>query len=421
MGTVMTRATCSSIAPSTLLATDQLPYPPRNGITLPTYNYAVHLMETQTVEILLFADASAAVDVDALAENEKIFGKIHVVYLTRKGRVSRLFGELLGLEMYQHGWRNANISEVEKRASIDTVIVSPISAVAKWRSSGLQESTRCHLSIAALNDCTTAEYYFRLQQGFGGIKAIVKSLVDRLRCRRIAKIEAQLLAKYHHVLLQTKTDLDLMARLVSPETASRVVTVPNGVREEYLGLEPSLENNKVVFVAELSGEYDVVARWLVTEVWPEVVKRDSVCQLVIVGKGASNLLKQAIQASPRTTHIEFVEDLCQLYSQAMIALSPVFKGFGLINKTLEAMASCVPVVGGTAAFNGIVGFSSGEHGIACRSRATTEFVDAISQLACDPARRAIIGKAGRALVEHQFRWEFSVSKIQSLIDNKVAC
>ena len=220
------------------------------------------------------------------------------------------------------------------------------------------------------------------------------------------------------MLLQTKTDLALMARLVSTDIASHVVTVPNGVREDYFGLVSSPANNNVVFVAELSGEYAAIARWLVMEMWPEVVKRNSICQLVIVGKGASDSLKQSIQASSRTTHIEFVEDLCDLYSEAMIALSPVFKGFGLINKTLEAMASGVPVVGGVPAFNGIAGFESGEHGIACRFRATVEFSDAICQLADDPERRATIGNSGRVLVERHFRWGSSVSRIQSLIEGE---
>ncbi len=407
--------------PSILLVTDQLPYPPRNGITLPTYNYAIRLQQKQTITILLFADHASPVDANTLAENERIFGKIHVVYLTRKGKVSRVFNEVAGLEMFQHGWRNENLAVLEKHAPVDAVIVSPMSAVAKWRSSGLQENTCCRLSIAAVNDCTTAEYYFRGRQNFGAIKATVKSLADRLRYRRIAKIEARLLAGYRHVLLQTKTDLDLMARLVSPETASRVVLVPNGIREDYFGLAPLPENNKVVFVAELSGEYAPIAWWLVREMWPKVIKESPHLQLVIVGKGAPHLLMQAIQASPRTTHMEFVEDLRQLYSQALIALSPVFKGFGLINKTLEAMASCVPVVGGSAAFNGIVGFKNGEHGIACSSLTTAEFVDAISQLTRNPARRTSMGEAGRGLVKHQFCWEASVRKLQSAINGEAIC
>lgn len=398
-----------------LIVTDQLPYPPRNGITLPVYNYAIGLMETRRVKIILLADYTNPPTPDAIAKNESIFGPVLVVYLTRRGKLIRMAREIAHVEMYQHGWVLAEKSFDIGSLQAETCVVSPMSAVAKWRATGLDNMVNCRLSIAAVNDCTTAEYFFREEQSFGGVQSIITGMMHRLRSLQIAKIEAKLLAPYRHILLQTNKDQHLMGQLVSKETASRVVVVPNGVRADYFDLSPSPKNGSILFVAELSGEYSSIAKWLVDELWPEVLKKHPECQLVIVGKGASDKLSNTLRSAKNIKHMEFVDDLAQLYREAMIVLSPIFKGYGLINKTLEAMAMSVPVVGGMAAFNGIRGFQAGLHGEVCKTKSTAEFVVAITQLISDPVRRIAIGDAGRKLLQEQFRWEFAVDKIERLI------
>jgi glycosyltransferase involved in cell wall biosynthesis len=406
-------------ASSIAIVTDQLPYPPRNGITLPIYNYAIGLKKSHDVKFYLLTDENKPVDSNALEANEKIFGSFEIVALKRKGRITRLIQEISGVEMYQHGWISKLPNDVQKKQQYDTLIVSPMSAVAKFRASGLSATLAANTSIAAVNDCTTAEYYFRGKQNVGGFKSIIKGFIDQVRSRQIGKIEAQLLESYNHIFLQTQTDVNLMQRLVSDKISEKAITVPNGVRAEYYEITPAPEKN-IVFVAELSGEYAATTQWLLTEVWPNIARNHPDFQLMIVGKGASLKLKSMIANTAQVKHIEFVEDLGQLYSHAAIVLSPVFKGFGLINKTLEAMAASVPVIGGIAAFNGIDGFINNVHGIACQTRTTNEFVDVISSLMSDEPRRENLGRSGRSIVTQQFRWEFSLQKIEALIGD-AAC
>ena len=368
------------------------------------------------MKFLLLTDENAPVNPKSLTDNEQIFGKFDIIPLRRKGRLTRLMDELSGIEMYQHGWISAVPMPDTEKSVYDAIIVSPMSAVAKWRSIHFKATCTTPVAIAAVNDCTTAEYYFRGKQSIGGIRSLLKGLMDRLRSRQIAKIESNLLDEYRYIFLQTQTDMDLMQRLVSANTAAHVITVPNGVRAEYYEIIPTPHKN-IVFVAELSGEYAAIAEWLISDIWPRININNPDYQLIIVGKGASAQLKTTLSKSAQITHIEFVDDLGQLYSQASIVLSPVFKGFGLINKTLEAMAASVPVIGGSAAFNGINGFENGVHGIACSANTATEFVNVITQLIGDSALRDNMGSAGRRIIEQQFRWEFALKKIEILINS----
>lgn len=397
-----------------MLVTDQLPYPPRNGVTLPIYNYAIALRAQHELTVCLLLDVNALPATEHLKANEERFGTIPVVSMKRRRLIPRLFGELSGSEMFQHGWYPSGREQLGRFAG-DALIVSPMSAVAKWRALRNDRVQAFRTRIAAVSDCTTAEYYFRAKQNFGGVRYALKGLLDRLRSPTIGKIEAQLLTGYHHILLQTRTDALLMARLVSEEIATRVTLVPNGIRSDLFHIEPTLESRLVVLVAELSGDYGPVVMWFVDRVWPKVMRAEPEWRLHIVGKGGTARLQNAINRKENISHTGFVEDLCDLYRQAAIVVSPVFKGYGLINKTLEAMAAGVPVVGGSTAFNGIPSFANGKTGIACTTNAADEFADAIVSLAKDLARRKTIGDAGRQLVRDQFRWHFCTEKIERLL------
>ncbi len=401
---------------SVLLVTDQLPFPPRNGVTLPTYNYAVGLKAQREVRLLLLADEAAPPSEAALAENEAIFGSIPVVYLSRRRRAARIVNEICGIDMYNQGWECRQPTSLPESHQAESLLVSPFSAVAKWEAAGLDRGFRWR--VAAVSDCTTAEYYFRGAQGFGSIKLAAKGLLDRARSSRIARVEANSLRRYHHVLMQTPRDIELMRQLVSAELADRATAAPNGVRAEFFELAPGGAGNTAVFIAELSSEYAPVAHWLAAEVWPRVTARNPSLRLMIVGRGASPSLTAAFEAAEGVNHIEFVDDLGSLYSTAAVAICPVFKGYGLINKALEAMASGVPVIGGAAAFNGVRGFEDGRHGIVCRPRHTDDFVSAISRLMSDASLRSSLGANARALIADQFRWESTLRKLDQLIDEE---
>ncbi len=400
---------------SVLIVTDQLPYPPRNGITLPVYHYATGLSSDYAVSICLFVDSAKGVDRDALAENESIFGPITLIFVKRRSRLSRLFRELTSFEMFQHGWKqNENTSLPELSAT--ACIVSPMSAVAKWHTTGLINRCSFETSVAAVNDCTTAEYYFRGKQSFGGFRLFFKGIIDRTRTLLIRNIERKLLSAHTHVLLQTETDRQLMRRLVGEAPSKKVKLVPNGVRADLFSLDPDLSTGQVLFIAELSGEYAPIALWLVNEVWPRVLQSNTRFQLCIIGKGANQKLESAIAASSGITHTAFIDDISTAYRKSAIVLSPVFKGYGLINKTLEAMASGIPVVGGEPAFNGIQGFKNGRDGVACSSNSADAFSNEIIKLMNDFSLHQKVGEAGRRLVKDQFDWKIAIERIKELVD-----
>lgn len=393
--------------------TDQLPYPPRNGITLPSYHHAVAMAALHRLKLVLLVDESSPPSAADITANEQIFGEVMLVPMRRRGRLRRMAEELLGREMFQHGYEPAGTEVQFKPGDADQLVVTPASAVAKFRSSKLAAPERFAKSLALVNDCTAGEYYYRMQERAGDLRHRIKGRLDRMRSGGIGRIERRLLQPYSHTILQTRKDREILARLVDHGLAERVRLAPNGVNEALLRLQRG-ECQDILFMGELSGEYGPIARWLVTEVWPLVPQ--SGYRLRVVGKGAPPALKALLDATPGVTHESFVPRLESVYETAAIAISPVFKGFGLINKTIEPMASGIAVVGGQAAFNGIDGFEDGRHGVVSPRADARAFAQVLAPLMQDRQRQLAIGDAARALVSGRFRWTASSETIASLLN-----
>jgi glycosyltransferase involved in cell wall biosynthesis len=82
---------------------------------------------------------------------------------------------------------------------------------------------------------------------------------------------------------------------------------------------------------------------------------------------------------------------------------PLRSGYGIKNKTLEAMAAGVPVVGSDRALEGLT--IDPRQPQALRANQVSEYITAISQLLDDPSLRAKLSENGRRLIEKNYTWQ----------------
>ena len=405
-----------------LVVVDQLPHPPRNGVTLPLCQWLVHLAREHELRLVLLRPEDQPLEAVSRAENESLFGPLIEATLVRQGRSTRVLAELRGDGMYQHGWRAHGVDEL---LALDAgwrsapVLVSPISALAKWRAvRAAVPALNPRVTVAAVHDCTAAEYRWRHRSPQLGAWGRVKAWSHGLRSPLVARAEAALLAGADRVLVQTAADLAALRDLVGPATAARGLVVPNGVRADLFDITvtPSPDAAPtVLFVAELSGEYGETTDWLCQRVWPAVRAQVPAARLCIVGRGASAALRKRMAATAGVQHVEFAADLAPLYATSGVVWSPLWKGFGLINKTLEAMAAARAVVGGRAAFNGIDGFVDGRHGVGLATVGAAAMAEATVALLLDGARARSVGAAARELVREAFQWERAAQRIHEAL------
>jgi glycosyltransferase involved in cell wall biosynthesis len=135
-------------------------------------------------------------------------------------------------------------------------------------------------------------------------------------------------------------------------------------------------------------------RALVRDVWPRVAAAVPEARLVVAGRGTAGLgLKQA----PTIELAGEVDSARDLFRRLSLLLFPLARGSGMKVKTLEAMASGVPVVTTAAGAEGI----EPSDGVVVHER-PEELAAAAAELLADPQARRERGAAGRTDFERHY-------------------
>lgn len=396
-----------------LFVVDQLPYPPRNGVTIPTFNHMSRLALKEEVSLLLLTGNAKELDEKQLAENKKYVNRLWVVERTRRSKAVRILDELNMRSPYSLGWVY-NVHELKKYlggGSFDVVWASPFNAIDAIQTiRPLLRTTPVY--VAGINDCKTSVYKnMRKKLLIGGldVKTRVSFALGWLRSWLVARIEANLLRNFDLILVQTNIEKKWLHTISSGELDGRTLVVPNGVNETLSQIPIRFKDKNLLFFGSVGDEYKGIIFWIVQNVWPRIAALRKDLYFYIIGRNASINLRKRLALDKRIIYIEFIADIQKVFDDKAVMLAPVFKQYGLINKVVEAMAAGVPVVGDAGSFNGITGFQNGRQGIVAKdaesmAQAVLRILDS-RQMYCD------IAQSARDLIKKQFIWDRKVTMV----------
>jgi glycosyltransferase involved in cell wall biosynthesis len=149
------------------------------------------------------------------------------------------------------------------------------------------------------------------------------------------------------------------------------------------------------------------------EVLPEVQKLYPQTTLDIVGsRPTSEVL--ALGEKPGVNMIGSVPSMVEYLHQATICVVPMRTGFGIKNKTLEAMAAGVPVIASDRGLEGLTVDDGTTALRALRANQPEEYVAAISKLFSQPGLCVDLARNGRKLVETEFIWEIAGQRYEQV-------
>jgi len=158
--------------------------------------------------------------------------------------------------------------------------------------------------------------------------------------------------------------------------------------------------------------------WFIDEILPRV--RDSNPEVIVqvVGRcGDEEFIKKLKKSG--ILYVDFVDSLGDLYASASILVAPIFKGYGLINKVVQAMAAGTIVVGDKTAYNGICGFKPGVHGFTAEN--ADGFTAAILRTLKNPEINQQIRRDARTLVVDNFNWQRGLANILEKVSTDLLC
>lgn len=114
---------------------------------------------------------------------------------------------------------------------------------------------------------------------------------------------------------------------------------------------------------------------------------------------------QALAQRPGVEVTGQVPEMADYLHQATVCVISMRTGFGIKNKTLEAMAAGIPVVASDRGLEGLKVDGPGVPLRALRANTVLDYITAIIQVFEDQDLRQQISQNGRSLIESEYTWE----------------
>ncbi|MFH7028193.1 MAG: glycosyltransferase family 4 protein [Heteroscytonema crispum UTEX LB 1556] len=393
-----------------LMLSSTFPYPPsRGGTEIRTFNLLKYLHQNH--DVTLVTQRHNAVSDAEVEELRKWVGELVVFPLPpepdNKGGITKLFAKV---GRFAESVVKATPANVLYRYSpqIQALVDSYVEA-------GKCDAITCEHSVNEIyirpefrNSVNTVVDVH--SSVYGWIRdhlemgASQNALRDRLYLSLVLdRYEKRYCTKFSNIVVTTEDDRQEFLKL-RPDIEIKVI--PNGVDLE---LFPNREQDpggyKLIFVGAMDASHNIdAARFFAVEVLPELQKRYPEATFYIVGARPTPEVME-LQNRPGVVVTGRVDSMAESLHDSCVCIVPLRTGFGIKNKTLEAMAAGVPVVGSDRGLEGLAVDDASVPLRALRANNPDEYVTAISKLFDNPQLRSQLSHNARQLVEIEFTWE----------------
>lgn len=235
---------------------------------------------------------------------------------------------------------------------------------------------------------------------------------DRFYLPLLRRYERRYIEKFAQLVVTTAEDRQQLQEL---NPRSEIEVIPNGVDLEVFparNVDPG--GHHLIFVGAMDNIANIDAvRFLARSIFPHIQQRYPQATLSLVG---ANPVSEVLQLAtlPGVTVTGRVPVMADYLHWATVCVLSMRIGYGIKNKTLEAMAAGVPVVGSDRALEGLAVDSPLR---ALRANTVSEYVEAISYLFEHPERRSQLSQNGRSFVESDYTWERAGRHYERVINN----
>lgn len=236
---------------------------------------------------------------------------------------------------------------------------------------------------------------------------------DRLYLPTLIRYERRFGRQFSTLVVTTT---DEAQRMQARCPASEICVVPNGVDLAAFPARRTLPGGqRLIFTGAMDSSHNIDAvQFFVREVWPVVRQRYAAATLTIAGDRPTSAVLQLAE-QPGVTVTGRVASLADLLHQSTICVLPLRTGLGIKNKTLEAMAAGVPVVGSDRALEGLTVDGDGVPLRALRANQVSDYLDAIGRLFDSPELQWHLATQARAMIEQQFTWEHAGQRYEAVL------
>jgi polysaccharide biosynthesis protein PslH len=402
-----------------LMLSATFPYPPtRGGTQVRTFNLLKYLSQNHTITLVTQRDRDVT-DAEVAGLEDCVD---HLVVFDRPPDSGKNGGIVKKIQRLSQFWLQGTPPSVLTRYSsemqgwIDRAVEEGKYDVMTCEHSVNEIYVRSHFQkhLKTIVNVHSSVYGSCLNQLTSGVSENV--LRDKINLPLLRRYEQKYCSKFSAIVVTTEED---KIQLQEFNSKSHIAVIPNGVdfvTFPYRTTDP--HGHKLVFIGAMDNLANIDAVcFFANQVLPEMQKYYPDTTFDIVGSRPTQEVL-ALQTQPGITVTGRVPSMVDYLHKSTVCVVPMRTGFGIKNKTLEAMAAGVPVVASDRGLEGLAIDGDNIPLAALRANQTAEYVDAIKQLFEHPQLRAELSHNGRQLVETEFTWQIAGQRYEEVCIKK---
>lgn len=397
-----------------------IPYPPKAGVLLRSYNLIHELSKYHSVDLLSFIQSyfmeSFFPSYDdgvkkSMDELSTFCDKIKFVPIPcesrYKGNHLLALKSLLTRDPYSINWLKSDnfqslLAEFMANEKYDLVHFDTIS---------LCPYKKLVRGVPTVLDHHNIESHMMMRRADNESNPLLKAYYWQ-EGARLKKYEKKYCNSFE--LNITCSELDSQ-RLLQIDPKVNVKEVPNGVNIEYFKpRETAIESNTLIFVGSMNWYPNVEAmHYFIESIWPLLTKKVPDCALHIVGNNPpDSIVKKSYKDSRIHVH-GFVDDVRTYMEKAAVYICPIRDGGGTKLKLLDAFSMKKAVISHPIACEGINAQPDRDVFFA---ETPNEFVEKISMLFANAELRQATGKNARKMVSSFYSYESIGRKLSEMYE-----
>ncbi|MBK1989596.1 glycosyltransferase [Sphaerospermopsis aphanizomenoides BCCUSP55] len=239
---------------------------------------------------------------------------------------------------------------------------------------------------------------------------------DKINLPLLRRYEQNYCSKFSNIVVTTAEDKQQLQQFNSQ---AEIAVIPNGVDLVSFPNRPTDPGgHRIIFIGAMDNLANIDAVcFFSNEVLPEIQKLYPDTTFDIVGSRPDTQVL-ALKQKPGINVLGSVPSMAEYLHKSTVCVVPMRTGFGIKNKTLEAMAAGIPVVGSDRGLEGLAVDGIKTTLKALRANQPREYVTAISQLFEQPELRYQLSTHARQMVETQFTWEIAGQRYEEICLNQ---
>ena len=388
----------------------RIPYPPNKGEKIRSFHQLLHLSKHHTVHLVCLVDDPT--DLEHVSILERYCASVVAVYRSKTSALCLATRALLTRKPLSVAafYRKALAREIARKLQTETFDVIFVSSAA------MAEYVLEECALPRVIDFIDVDSEKWRQ--YAQHHAIPLAWIYGLEARRLAAYEAKIAHVFNHAVLISHEE----KRLFQQRVYDRPITViSNGVDLNYFVPKStdaaSHRQPALVFTGVMDYFPNVDAvQYFCGDIFPLVRAVVPDCRFYIVGRHPPRRV-QALSKHPNVTVTGAVPDVRPYLAQATIAVAPFRIARGVQNKVLEAMASGLPVVGTSQAFEGIA--ATEEDGIRIADDPQRFATELITLLTGNDTLRQQCALQARRYVEAHHQWPEQGVQLERLLQGVV--